>query len=224
MANSDIRIGRVSDVNYEDGMLRVTYRDKDESVTSDFPMLTNNDEYRMPQVGQHVIVAHLSNGSSRGVVIGTIWNAKNVPNETGETLYRKDFSREKNAAYERYSDDTGEYLLKVANIHLNGVNKALLDAPEVEIAANIFILVQTEKLEVKAGTGMHIEAAEEIEAVSGADMKLSGENVGISAGEEVKLTGDGSVEIGTGGTLRLRDGEYDTTLKEIMERLDALGG
>lgn len=51
MANSEIRIGRVSSVNYETGMARVTYRDKDETVTSEFPMLTNNEEYRMPEIG-----------------------------------------------------------------------------------------------------------------------------------------------------------------------------
>lgn len=67
MANSEIRIGRVSSINYETGMARVTYRDKDETVTTEFPMLNFNDEYRMPKVGQDVMVAHLSNGSSRGV-------------------------------------------------------------------------------------------------------------------------------------------------------------
>ena len=71
MANSEIRVGRVSAVNYDKGMIRVTYRDKDDSVTGEFPMLTNNDEYRMPKVGQDVLVAHLSNGSSRGAIIGT---------------------------------------------------------------------------------------------------------------------------------------------------------
>ena len=110
MANSEIRIGRVSSVNYETGMARVTYRDKDETVTSEFPMTTNNEEYRMPEIGQQVLVAHLSNGSSRGAIIGTVWNQKNAPKESGKGLYRKDLSAYKDAAYVRYSDETGEYL------------------------------------------------------------------------------------------------------------------
>ena len=242
MANSDIRIGRVSAVNYKSGMIRVTYRDKDETVTSDFPMLTNNDEYRMPQVGKHVLVAHLSNGSSRGVVIGTIWNAKNMPHETGETLYRKDFSREKDAAYERYADDIGEYLLKVANIHLNGINKVVLDGPEVEIAANISILIQSEKavadletLEVKSGEASELEikpktniriSQEENElnsAILKAVMEFV-ESLEIRIGTRMHIEATEEMEIGTNGTLRLRDGEHDTTLKEIMERLEALEG
>ena len=65
MANSEIRVGRVSSVNYETGMARITYWDKDETVTSEFPMLNYNNEYRMPEAGRDVIVAHLSNGTSR---------------------------------------------------------------------------------------------------------------------------------------------------------------
>lgn len=74
MADSEIRIGRVSSVDYESGMVRVTYRDKDDSVTINLPTMNFNDEYRMPEPGQDVVVAHLSNGSSRGVLLGTVWN------------------------------------------------------------------------------------------------------------------------------------------------------
>ena len=122
MANSEIRVGRVSSVNYETGMARITYWDKDETVTSEFPMLNYNNEYRMPEVGRDVMVAHLSNGTSRGVILGTLWNERYAPLETGAALYRKDFSRKKDAAYVRYNDKLGEYLIKVANLHLNGVN------------------------------------------------------------------------------------------------------
>lgn len=166
MANSEIRVGRISSINYETGMARVTYRDKDESVTSEFPMLTYNDEYRMPEIGQDVLVAHLSNGSGRGAILGTIWNQKYSPAETGNVLYRKDLSRKKDAAYIRYSDETGEYLIKVANLHLNGVNKTILDGPRVEIAANLSMLIQStemqmdmEQLLITGGEAGAVEAA-----------------------------------------------------------------
>lgn len=148
MANSEIRIGKVSSVDYESGMARVTYRDKDDAVTINLATANFNDEYRMPEPGQDVIVAHLSNGSSRAVLLGTVWNKKNIPTEGGRELYRKDLSRKKNAAYVRYSDETGEYLVKAANVHINGVNETVLDGPIVEIAANIGILIQTEEMKV----------------------------------------------------------------------------
>ena len=59
----DIRIGKVSSIDYENGMIRVLYTDRDGAVTKTLPVVTFNDEYKMPQVGQYVLVVHLSNGS-----------------------------------------------------------------------------------------------------------------------------------------------------------------
>lgn len=257
MANSEIRIGRVSSINYETGMARVTYRDKDETVTTEFPMLNFNDEYRMPKVGQDVMVAHLSNGSSRGVVMGTIWNRKYAPVETGAGLYRKDLSRKKDAAYVRYDDKSGEYLIKVANLHLNGVNETVLDGPKVEIAANLSILLQTDRMhadvpkwimtggesgetniEIAANMNVRQEEGElqavimkaALEFLETLELKVgisasveAGEGLDLKAGERAHLQGE-SVEISAKGRLKLEDGEYSTTLKEIMERLEALEG
>lgn len=223
-------------------MARVTYRDKDETVTSEFAILTNNDEYRMPQIGQDVLVSHLSNGSSRGAIIGTLWNKKYAPKEAGADLYRKDLSRKKDAAYIRYSDETGEYLLKVANLHLNGVNETILDGPKLEISANISILLQSEYMnmdvqelllsggetgavnaEVKADVRI-IQEENPLEAVI---LKVAIElleNLSIKAGTDIKLEAGEKVEIASGGSLRLKDDNYDVTLTEIMEKLNALGG
>lgn len=257
MANSEIRVGRVSSVNYETGMARVTYRDKDETVTTEFPMLNFNDEYRMPKVGQDVMVAHLSNGSSRGVIMGTIWNQKYAPLETGAELYRKDFSRKKDAAYVRYDDKNGEYLIKVANLHLNGVNRTVLDGPMVEIAANLSILLQTERMstdvlewvvtggetgeinaEIKANLNVHQEEGElkavvmkaVLEFLEGLEVKAGmsasvgvEENMNLTAGKQVKIQGR-DIGISAKGSLKLEDGEYSTTLKDIMERLEKLEG
>lgn len=242
MANSEIRIGKVSSVDYEKGMMRITYRDKDESVTVDFAMLNYNDEYRMPQVGQQVAVAHMSNGSSRGVILGEVWNKKNLPHEAGKDLYRKDLSRRKDAAYIRYDDESGEYLVKAANLHLNGVNKTVLDGPELELAANLLILIQSDEvymdcseLIVTAGE------AEEVHCDVKADVRVDQEenklealilkillelkeDLKIKAGTEIKMEAEDKIEIASAGELRLKDEKYDTTLTEIMDKLKALGG
>ena len=242
MANSAIRIGKVSSVDYEKGMMRITYRDKDESVTVDFAMLNYNDEYRMPQVGQQVAVAHMSNGSSRGVILGEVWNKKNLPHEAGKDLYRKDLSRQKDAAYIRYDDESGEYLVKAANLHINGVNKTVLDGPELELAANLSILIQSDEvymdcpeLIVTAGE------AEEVHCDVKADVRVDQEenklealilkilleleeDLKIKAGTEIKMEAEEKIEIASAGELRLKDEKYDTTLTEIMDKLKALGG
>ena len=68
-----IRVGRVSSIDYVKGMISVFYEDKTAAVTAIMPTLANG-EYRMPGIGEMVVVAHLSNGTSEGIVLGTIWN------------------------------------------------------------------------------------------------------------------------------------------------------
>lgn len=51
MAEKYIRIGKISKIDYESGMAEVTYPDMDNAVTAPFPLLSFNDEYKMPQVG-----------------------------------------------------------------------------------------------------------------------------------------------------------------------------
>ncbi|MDE7246393.1 MAG: phage baseplate assembly protein V [Lachnospiraceae bacterium] len=245
MADSEIRIGKVSSVDYETGMARVTYRDKDDSVTIHLATMNFNDEYRMPEPGQDVVVAHLSNGSSRAVLLGTVWNRKNIPTEGGREIYRKDLSREKNAAYVRYSDKTGEYLIKAANVHINGVNKTVLDGPTVEIAANIGILVQTEEMKVdlsdleltggeadkvsaKIKTDVTVNQEEnELKAIVlkalfqfVEDLKVqTGMGIEIEAEESIAITAGTDINISSGDTLRFSDGNHSITLAEIIERL-----
>lgn len=242
MANSEIRIGKVSSIDYEKGMMKITYPDKDDSVTMDFATLNYNDEYRMPKVGSQVAVAHLSNGSSRGVILGEIWNKQNLPKESGENLFRKDLSRGKDAAYIRYDDSSGEYLIKVANLHLNGVNKTVLDGPELEIAANISILMQSDlvhmdfpelivtggesdSLAVETKVDVVVNQEEnQLEAVILKILLELVENLSIKAGTEVKVEAGENIELSSAGTLRLQDEKYNVTLTDIMEKLEALGG
>lgn len=241
MANSEIRIGKVSSVDYEKGMMRITYHDKDDSVTMDFATLNYNDEYRMPAVGSQVAVAHLSNGSSRGIILGKIWNKQNLPKESGKDLFRKDLSRGKDAAYIRYDDETGEYLIKVANLHLNGVNKTVLDGPELEIAANISILLQSDlvtmdfpelmltggeagELAIEAKADVKIDQEEnQLEAVVLKVLLELVEDLTVKAGTMIKVEAGESLELSSVGSLRLKDNKYDVTLTEIMEKLEALG-
>ncbi len=240
--NSEIRIGEISSIDYEKGMARVTYPDKDKSVTVEFATLNYNGEYRMPEVGQQIAVAHLSNGSSRGIILGEIWNKKNIPPESGKGLYRKDLSKGKDAAFIRYDDGSGEYLIKMANLHLNGVNKAALDGPEVEIAANISIFLQTDLMRMDFPELVITGGDEEEIAVNAhADIKVSQEekqteaiirklllslmeNLAIKAGTDIKVEASENIEISSGGNLRMKDGKYDVTLSEIMKRLESLEG
>lgn len=225
---SGIRIGKISSVDYTKGMMRVTYTDKGKATTTEMPYINYNNEYSMPEVGSQVLVAHLSNGSSRGVVLGTMWNKKNVPTENGKGLYRKDLSKTKGAALYRYNDEDGEYLLKAPNIVINAINQAKLEGPKVLIDANISIEVETEKFKIGA------EKAEisipEIKVDT--DLKAEIKNLVLEVLEEISIEtqksltvlAKSSIEAKTDAQMLLEDSVWKTSLSSIMSRLALLDG
>lgn len=91
MSKDTIRIGKVSAVDLEKGLVSVVYADRDSSVTALLPMLSHR--YFMPEPGDQVLVLHLSNGAEAGVVLGRFFSDKNLPKESGGGLFRIDFDR-----------------------------------------------------------------------------------------------------------------------------------
>ena len=64
---NEIRIGKVSFVNYTAGTVRVVYPDRSDKSTAELPVFCGfGKEYQMPDVGDLVLVVHLSNDSSMG--------------------------------------------------------------------------------------------------------------------------------------------------------------
>ena len=100
----EIRLGKISSIDYAKGMARVVYHEKDDDVTRLIPLLSH--EYKMPPVGSQVLVVHLSNGTEAGVVMGRPWSEKNAPPEGGATLYRKDLGQNPGDAMIRYDGST----------------------------------------------------------------------------------------------------------------------
>lgn len=106
--SAEIRVGKVSSIDYPSGMVRVTYPDMDDDVTRLIPLFSS--EYAMPPVGALVAVVHLSNGAEAGVVLGRPWSAKLTPPEGFEGLYRKDFDLTPWKCYIRYDANVPESL------------------------------------------------------------------------------------------------------------------
>lgn len=107
-----IRIGRISAIDYKNGMASVVYADRDNMVTPFFPMLAN--EYSMPKVRDLVAVLHLPR-SNQGVILGRIWNGTNKPPEGKKGIYRKDFDRN-GTAFVKYNEKTGELIIQAKKI------------------------------------------------------------------------------------------------------------
>lgn len=113
--SSEIRLGKISALDYPSGTVRVVYHEKDDSVTPFIPLLSpvHTGLYAMPEVGDQVLVLHLSNGAEAAVVLGRPWSEKNVPPEGKPGLFRLDMDRTPGAAMIRHDGQT-------LSIHCNG--------------------------------------------------------------------------------------------------------
>ena len=138
----DLRIGRVTNVYGDTGRVKVMYEDE-QSTSLPLPMLTMNQEYSMPTVGDRVVVLHRANGSSKGFVLGTYYGGGLQPKATSG--YRKDFG---NGAYAGCSG--GEYLLVAKTVKI-AADDVILSSSSGEISVND-LLKRLEKLESQIGT------------------------------------------------------------------------
>lgn len=240
MDKNILRIGKVSSIDYETGMMQVVYTDKDNAVTTKLPYANFNNEYCMPKIGEQVVVAHLSNGTSRGVVLGTMWNKKNIPVENGKQLYRKEFSKTPGAAYTRYNDEDGEYLIRMPVILLHGVDRTDLEGPEVNIAANLKTSFESPEHTAALGSicvsgledgditakilnnmSITMDMAD-LEALI-MNVKLETvEEMELAAAEGMKLEAGKEMKVAAGEDIHFEDENFSTTLSQIMERLEAL--
>lgn len=113
---NEIRLGKISAIDYAAGTVRVVYHEKDDAVTRPIPLISS--EYFMPEIGDQVLVLHLPNGTEAGVVIGRPWSDKNKPPEGAAGLYRKDLARKPGEAMIRYQG--GVLTIKAAKVVIDG--------------------------------------------------------------------------------------------------------
>ena len=107
-----IRVGRISSINPENSLVRVYYPDKD-STTSELPLFHFHREFMLPKVNDQVIVLHLSNDTSSGVVLGGFWNEIDQPPKMAE--YRKNLESD---SYEMLQK--GDFIIHSPQITLEG--------------------------------------------------------------------------------------------------------
>lgn len=218
------RIGKVTNIYPTIGKVKVMYEDEG-SASLPLSMLTMNQEYSMPEVGDRVVTIHMENGSSKGFVLGTYYGGGMQPKANAG--YRKDFGNGANAIC-----IGGAYLLNAGSISLKGKSKAsvsgggssvsldgdamLVGATVVigsmeasgdddsegdedigEVEPDVYLKITEEAAELKAMTEISIEAE--------TDIFLKAMNVMVE-GEEV--------------TLKCSYGEI--TVEEMMKRIERI--
>lgn len=174
--SSEVRLGNVSSIDYENGLCEVTYPDRDDTVTEMVPMLSNR-EYRMPEVDDLVVVLHPGDSPEDAVILGTIWNEKIKPAEGKEKVFRKEYSNENGKAYRKFDANAKELLDFVDG-------KKILKAKSLEIKIGSATVTISESGSVK------VDSTAGIEIKASGELKLSATTLTASAAT-VNITGGG---------------------------------
>ena len=174
--SSEVRLGNVSSIDYENGLCEVTYPDRDDTVTEMVPMLSNR-EYRMPEVDDLVVVLHPGDSPEDAVILGTIWNEKIKPAEGREKVFRKEYCNEDGKAYRQFDASARELLDFVDG-------KKILKAKSLEIKIGSATVTISESGSVK------VDSPAGIEVKASGELKLSATTLTASAAT-VNITGGG---------------------------------
>jgi len=105
-----VRIGRVTSLLPDRGMVRVKTADADELVTYELPVLfpkTSQDKYyRMPDVDEPVLCVFLPIGIEQGFVLGAYYSdADPVPEGAGKEMTHVEFSNGTKITHNRETGD-----------------------------------------------------------------------------------------------------------------------
>lgn len=173
--SSEVRLGNVSSIDYENGLCEVTYPDRDDTVTEMVPMLSNR-EYRMPEVDDLVVVLHPGDSPEDAVILGTIWNEKIKPAEGKEKVFRKEYSNEDGKAYRKFDADAKELLDFVDG-------KKILKAKslEIKIGSTTVTISESGSVKVDSQAGIEIKASGELK-LSATTLTASAATVNITGG------------------------------------------
>lgn len=183
---SEVRVGYVSSIDYENGFCEIHYPDRDDTVTEKVPFISNR-EYRMPEVEDLVAVLHPGDSPEDAVVLGTIWNEKNKPTEGKKGTYRKEYSNKNGQAYRKFDADAKELTDKVKG-------KKILEAEslEIKVGGATVTVGKSGAVTISSPAGITIKAAGTLE--------LSASTITASAGT-VNITGSGGDVVVSGKSL-----------------------
>lgn len=173
--SSEVRLGNVSSIDYENGLCEVTYPDRDDTVTEMVPMLSNR-EYRMPEVDDLVVVLHPGDSPEDAVILGTIWNEKIKPAEGKEKVFRKEYCNEDGKAYRKFDANAKELLDFVDG-------KKILKAKslEIKIGSATVTISESGSVKVDSPAGIEIKASGELK-LSATTLTASAATVNITGG------------------------------------------
>lgn len=198
-----MRVGKVTNIYPSTGRVKVVYEDENSSSLQ-LAMLTMNQEYSMPAVGDRVVTMHMENGSSKGFVLGTYYGGGMQPKATSG--YRKDFTK---GAY--VTCIGGRYFLSASKVNLRS------SGASVSLGVNA-TMVGTE---VMIGCAAASES-ETSESEPDVYLKITDEEAELKSAQTIKITSEGgATEISANGEVAQLTLDTDTVLKATSVTIEA---
>lgn len=198
-----MRIGKVTNIYPSTGKIKVMYEDE-KCASLPLSMLTMNQEYSMPSVGDRVVTMHMENGSSKGFVLGTYFGGGMQP-KTNKG-YRKDFGSGVFATVVG-----GLYKLKASKVNILG------SGASVSLGSNASMV----------GTEITIGSASASEDESGENepdsyVKVTAEEAEVKAASKIKIIADGgAIEVTANGEAAKVTVDEDTIVEATSITLKA---
>lgn len=189
----NLRVGKISSLNYEKGTARVVYTDRDDCVTAELPFLAEFEEYYLPEVDDLVWVLHMPGGSSvKGLILGRYWSKNHTPPDGAKQgLRRKDYSRKQGSCYTEYDDpEVGEGNEGKSVFHNDNDAEVTIDGKA--------------DVEVKGDVSLKSEGAVQINGATQVKVESDG-SVTISGGSGLTLSCNSGITI-SGNSLTVIDG------------------
>lgn len=184
--SSEVRLGNVSSIDYENGLCEVTYPDRDDTVTEMVPCLSRR-EYMMPEVDDIVVVLHPGDSPEDAVVLGTIWNEKIKPAEGKEKIFRKEYCNEDGKAYRKFDANAKELL-------------DFVDGKKILKAKSLEVKIGSATVTISEGGNVKITSPASITVQATSELKLAAATLTASAAT-VNITGAGGDVVVSGKSL-----------------------
>ncbi len=225
-----MRVGKVTQVFPNTGKMQVLYEDEG-NASLQLPMITMNQEYFMPTVGDRVLTMHMENGSSKGFVLGTYYGGGMQPK--ANTGYRKDFG---GGAYVicrsgAYRLSAGSVTLLGGGASLNLKGKASLMGSEVTVGSgdsededaepDVYLKITSEKAEVKAADKIELNSDNEIGMQAAAMIEIisdTGASMTLDSESEIKAP----TLVIDADDLTLKCSYGQETFKNILKRIERI--
>lgn len=100
-----IRVGRVSSVDEKNVTARVVFEDRDSMVSDDLnilmPFTMKDKMYFIPAINEQVLCIMIPNGTSKGYIAGSIYNASDKPSVQNKDKFHIKFEDDTTIEYDK---------------------------------------------------------------------------------------------------------------------------